>query len=99
MIKRFAIIASLLNLSVFWGCFPNKKTSVDDRNHQFIVENYEKHEYQIPMRDGVKLFTTVFSPKDKSKKYPILFNKDSIFFKALWKRYISLFNWLIDAFG
>ena len=26
----------------------------------------------IEMRDGVKLFTAVYSPKDKSKEYPIL---------------------------
>lgn len=38
----------------------------------YIVENYEKHEYQISMRDGVKLFTAVYAPKDKSKKYPII---------------------------
>ena len=39
----------------------------------YIVENYEKHEYQISMRDGIKLFTAVYSPKDTSQKYPILF--------------------------
>jgi putative CocE/NonD family hydrolase len=33
---------------------------------------YEKHEYYITMRDGNKLFTAVYSPKDKSEKYPIL---------------------------
>ena len=33
---------------------------------------YVKHEYQIPMRDGKKLFTAVYIPKDDSKDYPIL---------------------------
>jgi uncharacterized protein len=33
---------------------------------------YTKHEYQVPMRDGVKLFTSVYAPKDTSQKYPIL---------------------------
>jgi uncharacterized protein len=33
---------------------------------------YDKYEYYITMRDGKKLFTAVYSPKDKSKKYPIL---------------------------
>jgi uncharacterized protein len=28
-----------------------------------IADKYEKHEYMIPMRDGVHLHTTVFSPK------------------------------------
>jgi len=38
----------------------------------YIRSNYSKHEYRIPMRDGVKLFTAVYRPYDGSKKYPIL---------------------------
>lgn len=38
-----------------------------------IKANYDKAEYMIPMRDGVKLYTQVYTPKDKSQKYPILF--------------------------
>ena len=30
----------------------------------FVRENYTKFEYRIPMRDGVKLFTSVYIPKD-----------------------------------
>src|SRR3989442_741542 len=37
-----------------------------------IKAHYTKHEYQIPMRDGVRLFTTVFSPKDTTQSYPLL---------------------------
>lgn len=37
-----------------------------------IRENYDKAEYMIPMRDGVKLYTQVYTPKDQSQKYPIL---------------------------
>ncbi len=37
-----------------------------------LQRNYEKREYQIPMRDGIKLFTVVYSPKNKSEKYPVL---------------------------
>ncbi|EPR67794.1 Glutaryl-7-ACA acylase [Cyclobacterium qasimii M12-11B] len=36
---------------------------------------YEKAEYDIPMRDGVNLHTVVYSPKDKSKPYPILMQR------------------------
>ena len=38
----------------------------------YVKENYDKKEYKIEMRDGVRLFTSVYSPKDKSKEYPIL---------------------------
>jgi putative CocE/NonD family hydrolase len=41
----------------------------------YMRENYEKTEYQIPMRDGIKLFTLVYMPKDKSKTWPILMNR------------------------
>jgi putative CocE/NonD family hydrolase len=36
------------------------------------LPTYTRHEYQIPMRDGVKLFTAVFTPSDASHRYPIL---------------------------
>jgi putative CocE/NonD family hydrolase len=41
----------------------------------YIATYYEKFEYRIPMRDGAKLFTVVYVPKDKSKTYPILLNR------------------------
>ncbi|HPM25442.1 MAG TPA: hypothetical protein PLP66_16145, partial [Phycisphaerae bacterium] len=39
---------------------------------QYIRQNYTKHEYRIPMRDGVHLFTAVYAPKDTSRRYPFL---------------------------
>ena len=41
----------------------------------YLLEHYSKAEYQIPMRDEVKLYTIVYSPKDNSIKYPILLNR------------------------
>ncbi len=42
----------------------------------FKVENhYNKREVVIPMRDGINLHTTIFSPKDTSKEYPILMTR------------------------
>lgn len=41
----------------------------------YIKDNYTKYEYQIPMRDGKKLFTSVYVPKDQSKKYPIMMDR------------------------
>ena len=42
---------------------------------EYIKEHYTKFDYNIPMRDGVKLFTSVYVPKDASKQYPILFTR------------------------
>jgi predicted acyl esterase len=37
-----------------------------------IKASYTKHEYMIPMRDGVELYTAVYVPKDDSQTYPVL---------------------------
>jgi len=42
---------------------------------EWVKANYTKHEYNIPMRDGVRLFTAVYVPKDMSQKYPILLQR------------------------
>lgn len=44
-------------------------------NRQYIRAHYTKFDYRIPMRDGVKLFTSVYVPKDQSKQYPIMFER------------------------
>jgi len=44
----------------------------------FIRDNYTKFEYLVPMRDGVKLFTSVYIPKDvftDGKTYPVMFQR------------------------
>ena len=42
---------------------------------KYIRENYKKQEVMIPMRDGVKLFTSIYTPEKKSEKYPILLQR------------------------
>lgn len=58
------LVSSLLTVA--------QKTNTDSL---YMRERYEKFEYQIPMRDGIKLFTVVYMPKDKSKAYPVLMNR------------------------
>lgn len=41
----------------------------------YIKQNYDKMEVQIPMRDGVKLFTSIYVPKDKTRTYPFLMQR------------------------
>jgi uncharacterized protein len=40
-----------------------------------VIDHYNKHEYMIPMRDGVKLFTAVYTPKDTTQAYPMLMTR------------------------
>ncbi|MBO0799945.1 MAG: CocE/NonD family hydrolase, partial [Blastocatellia bacterium] len=46
-----------------------QQTAFDVKSH------YNKVEQMIPMRDGVRLFTVIYSPKDSSQKYPIMLNR------------------------
>ncbi|MEC9259730.1 MAG: X-Pro dipeptidyl-peptidase, partial [Pseudomonadota bacterium] len=43
-----------------------------EKRAEYIRANYTKYEYQIPMRDGVKLFTSVYIPNEDGASYPIL---------------------------
>ncbi len=46
-----------------------------DADSTFMKEHYTKQEYMIPMRDGVKLFTAVYIPKDTTQLHPILITR------------------------
>ena len=50
-------------------------SSSDDVTQAFLREHYTKFEHEIPMRDGVKLFTAVYAPKDDSESYPLLLTR------------------------
>ncbi|CAM1352169.1 CocE/NonD family hydrolase [Tenacibaculum insulae] len=41
----------------------------------YVKDNFTKKEVTITMRDGVKLHTTIYTPKDTSKTYPILMQR------------------------
>lgn len=41
----------------------------------YIRAHYTKQEVMIPMRDGVKLFTSIYVPKDSTRTYPILLKR------------------------
>ncbi|MBS0204885.1 MAG: CocE/NonD family hydrolase [Planctomycetes bacterium] len=42
---------------------------------EHVKANYTKYEYRIPARDGKRLFTAVYVPKDSSKTYPLLLTR------------------------
>jgi len=55
-----------------------QSTSTPQPGVAFVRENYSKYEYRIPMRDGVKLFTSVYVPKDAitdGRTYPIMLQR------------------------
>jgi putative CocE/NonD family hydrolase len=50
-------------------------TSAFGQGKEAVLAGYTKYEYRIPMRDGVRLFTSIYVPKDDSTPYPILMTR------------------------
>lgn len=65
-IKHFAILTILFLIS---------RPLAPAQNADAVRANYTKHEFLIPMRDGVRLFTVVYTPKDASRPYPFLLTR------------------------
>ncbi|ROQ24340.1 CocE/NonD family hydrolase [Gallaecimonas pentaromativorans] len=66
-----ALLGTALLTSMAWA----DETAADKERADYIRSHYAKYEYQIPMRDGTKLFTSVYVPYDHSKKYPMLMQR------------------------
>src|SRR5215510_9071703 len=45
------------------------------QNGSYVKENYTKIDTTITMRDGIKLYTIIYIPKDSSQQYPILMQR------------------------
>ena len=62
-------------------CYVLYVVANDATNESAIIDaawfkaNYAKAEYMIPMRDGVRLYTAVYTPKNKKATHPILLNR------------------------
>jgi len=67
---RFLSVLLLGSLGILSGqCW------AEDLNAAWLAEHYTKYEYLIPMRDGVRLFTRAYLPKDDSQTWPILLTR------------------------
>jgi len=55
------------------SCFSFLLSNAQDADSLWTREHYYKMETMIPMRDGIKLFSAFYIPKDSSEKHPILF--------------------------
>jgi len=51
------------------------KVAEAEVSETYVEENYTKKEVDITMRDGIKLHTTIYLPKDTSKEYPIIMQR------------------------
>ena len=62
----------LLTFLLLTVCVTVKAQNTDSA---WIVDHYTKTEVYIPMRDGVRLFTSVYMPKDAAEQHPILMKR------------------------
>ncbi len=69
MDKLYLLIAACCFTLFSSAQTPNSQDSAWIRDH------YIKIEKSIPMRDGVKLFTSIYLPKDSTEKHPVLLSR------------------------
>ena len=66
----FIFFTFLIGCSI--SCSKDASDLIAKNTGNFVKDNYTKKEVSILMRDSIQLHTTIYSPKDKSKTYPIL---------------------------
>ena len=73
--KKMMMLLLLLATSVAGVMAQGRGANKEDS--LYIREHYIKTEIMVPVRDGVKLFTSIYTPKDisPSKKYPIMLSR------------------------
>jgi len=69
------LLILFLSLFVLSSCESTGEKTSEKPKDTFVKDNYTKIEVDIPMRDGVKLHTTIYSPKNQSQEYPILMQR------------------------
>ncbi len=69
--SKFFTVTTFLLISI--GAIAQQKP--DTPAEDYVKAHYTKYEYRIPMRDGKKLFTSVYVPKDTAQTYPILMDR------------------------
>jgi putative CocE/NonD family hydrolase len=67
---RIGLVAVLAAASAI-SCAPAADYT-EEEDIQFLRDNYTKHEYRIPMRDGARLFTAVYVPQDTAESHPFM---------------------------
>ncbi len=61
---------TLLNIAILFSLASHAQVKTT-----FVKENYTKIDTLITMRDGIKLYTVIYVPKDNAEKYPFLMER------------------------
>ena len=67
----------LILLLLLLLCLPStaQEKSEAEEHKAWIRANYSKFEYRIPMRDGKRLFTTVYRPNWSREEFPVILQR------------------------
>ncbi|HUS01737.1 MAG TPA: CocE/NonD family hydrolase [Chitinophagaceae bacterium] len=60
---------------LFFLCITSLSATSQTNDADFVKENYTKIDTVIKMRDGIKLYTVIYIPKDETQKYPFLMER------------------------
>ena len=74
-LRNLIVLFALLPFSAPLLAQPLPVLVIPEKPLEPVKATYTKYEYRIPMRDGVKLHTSVYVPKDDSQTYPILMTR------------------------
>ena len=72
---RFVPYALVLAVNLVMVCPAPAQSAPPPAEEDYVKAHYTKHEYRIPMRDGARLFTAVYVPKDASQSYPFMMDR------------------------
>src|SRR4029453_12655641 len=79
MLRRVTVsrsfVHSLLILSLMLVSFSYSQGQTAQTGIDAVRARYTKYEYRVSMRDGVRLFTSIYVPKDTSRRYPFLITR------------------------
>jgi putative CocE/NonD family hydrolase len=71
-VVRYLLAFVLLALSCARA---SAQTATQPQGVDAVRARYTKYEYRVPMRDGARLFTAVYVPKDATQRYPFLLTR------------------------
>jgi putative CocE/NonD family hydrolase len=73
--RKLGILLALSSAAALLAQPPQPSEETVRKQLAYTRAHYTKFEYKIPMRDGVKLFVSVYVPKDKAQPYPMLMQR------------------------
>jgi predicted acyl esterase len=76
MKRATAVLALACSLLVFAATQQSQQTGNGNQSNAFVA--FDRHEEMIRMRDGVRLHTLIFTPRNRSELLPFLLDRTPV---------------------